>query len=148
MRNQRQSNTRILSFTQQRVKEGYELPIESKKAELAAARTEQHIVQLESRESQLQQQLAALMGIPPGQRIDVATEPLSIETSERERDIVDQRCRKKPRFAPERIRTPGEGTSGCRSNRNEVADDRCGRRIRAVWPLQQLSGLLPAVPAE
>ncbi len=90
MRNQRQSNTRILSFTQQRVKEGYELPIESKKAELAAARTEQHIVQLESRESQLQQQLAALMGIPPDQRIDVATEPLSIEATERERDIVDR----------------------------------------------------------
>jgi outer membrane protein TolC len=90
MRNQRQSNTRILSFTQQRVKEGYELPIETKKAELAAARTEQHIVQLESRESQLQQQLAALMGISPGQRIEVATEPLSIETSEREREIVDQ----------------------------------------------------------
>jgi outer membrane protein TolC len=90
MRNQRQSNTRILSFTQQRVKEGYELPLETKKAELAAARTEQRIVQLENRESQLQQQLAALMGIPPGQRIEVATEPLSIETSEREREIIDQ----------------------------------------------------------
>jgi outer membrane protein len=90
MRNQRQGNTRILSFTQQRVKEGYELPIETKKAELAAAKTEQRIVQLESRESQLQQQLAALMGISPGQHIEVATEPLSIETSEREREIVDQ----------------------------------------------------------
>jgi outer membrane protein len=90
MRNQRQGNTRILSFTQQRVREGYELPIETKKAELAAARTEQHIVQLESRESQLQQQLAALMGISPVQRIEVAAEPLSIETSDREREIIDQ----------------------------------------------------------
>src|SRR5215467_15348824 len=61
MRNQRQSNTRIINFTQQRIREGFELPIEGTKTELAAAKTEQRIVQLESRDAQLQQQLAALM---------------------------------------------------------------------------------------
>jgi outer membrane protein len=90
LRNERQSNTRILSFTQQRVREGYELPIEAKKAEVAAARTEYQIAKLESRESELQQQLAALMGIPRNQRIEVETGPLAIETSDRERDIVDR----------------------------------------------------------
>jgi outer membrane protein TolC len=90
MRNQRQSNTRILSFTQQRVREGYELPIEAKKAEVAAARTEYQIAKLESRESELQQQLAALMGIPRNQRIEVDTDSLHLETTEREQDVVDR----------------------------------------------------------
>jgi outer membrane protein TolC len=90
MRNERQSNTRIISFTRERVNAGYELPIENTKAELAAARTEQRIALLDSRESQLQQQLAASMGLPPTQRIDVMTEQLGLQTSDRERDIVDR----------------------------------------------------------
>jgi outer membrane protein TolC len=89
MRSERQSNTRIISFTKQRISEGYELPIEATKAELASARTEQRIALLESRESQLQQQLAATMGLPPTQRVEVMTEQLRLQTSERERDIVD-----------------------------------------------------------
>jgi outer membrane protein len=90
MRTERQSNTRIISFTQERIKEGVELAIEGTKAELAAARTEQRIVLLENRESQLQQQLAGLMGMPLSQRFDVAEQPLAVETGDRERDIVDR----------------------------------------------------------
>ena len=89
MRNERQSNTRILAYTQQRVKEGYELPVEEDKAELEAARTEQRIRELESRESELQQQLAATMGLPPTQHIEVATDQLQLETPDRERDVAD-----------------------------------------------------------
>jgi outer membrane protein TolC len=90
MRNERQSNTRIIDFTRERIREGYELPIEATRAELASARTEQRITQFESRESQLQQQLAASMGLPPTQRIEVTTEQLGLQTSDRERDIVDR----------------------------------------------------------
>jgi outer membrane protein TolC len=90
MRNERQSNTRIISYTRDRISEGFELPIEATKAELAAARTEQRITQFESRESQLQQQLAASMGLPPTQRIEIISEQLGLQTSDREPDIVDR----------------------------------------------------------
>src|SRR5439155_6925160 len=88
MRNQRQSNSRILAFTQQRSTEGLELPIEVTRAELAAARTEQRMVQLESRESALQHQLAALMGIPPDRRIEVEPELPALDEDQRERDLI------------------------------------------------------------
>jgi len=88
MRNQRQSNSRILAFTQQRSAEGLELPIEVTRAELAAARTEQRMVQLESRESALQHQLAALMGIPPDRRIEVEPELPALDEDQRERDLI------------------------------------------------------------
>jgi outer membrane protein len=90
MRNQRQSNTRILSFTRQRQSEGLELPIEVTRAERDAALTEQRIVQLEGREMTLQQQLAALLGIPPGSRIEPTTESIPTDATHRERDLVDR----------------------------------------------------------
>lgn len=90
MRSQRQSNTRILNFTRQRQAEGLELPIEVTRAELAAARTEQRIVQMESRENTLQRQLASLMGIPQDRRIELTTDSLPLDDVQRERDLVDR----------------------------------------------------------
>jgi outer membrane protein TolC len=89
-RSQRLSNGRILEFTRRRLAEGLELPIEVKRAELAAARTEQKIVQLESRESNLQRQLATLMALPPEARIEVSTETIEFGPNQRERDLVDR----------------------------------------------------------
>ncbi len=76
MRNQRQSSARILNFTRQRINEGVELPIEGTRAELAEARLERRIVQLESRERVLQHELAALLGMPADRRIEVESEAL------------------------------------------------------------------------
>jgi len=90
MRNQRQSNARILAFTRERINEGLELPIEATRAELAEARSEQRIVQLESREAVLQQQLAALLGLPAGGRIEVETPTLAIDAQLREADLIDR----------------------------------------------------------
>jgi outer membrane protein len=90
MRNERQSNARILNFTRQRLSEGLELPIEVTRAELAEARTEQKIVQLESRQRVLERQLAALMGIPAGRRIEVEAVTLSFDENEREGDLTDR----------------------------------------------------------
>jgi outer membrane protein len=90
MRNQRQSNARILSYTRQRISEGLELPIEATRAELAEARLEQRVVQLESRERVLDQQLAALLGIPVDRRIDVETPTLPVDTSLRESELIDR----------------------------------------------------------
>jgi outer membrane protein len=88
MGNQRQSNEKILDFTRQRSAEGFELPIEVTRAELTMARTEQQIVQLESRQRVLERELAALTGVPPDQRIEVESETLPIE-EQRERDLID-----------------------------------------------------------
>jgi outer membrane protein len=90
MRNERQSNARILNYTRQRVTEGLELPIEVTRAELVEARTEQTIVQLESRERILQRQLAAFMGIPAETRIETEPVNLPLEENQRERDLLDR----------------------------------------------------------
>jgi outer membrane protein len=90
MRQQRQSIGRILEFTRRRSAEGLELNIEVTRAELSAARTEYRIVQLESRDSALQRQLAAFLGIPADTRIEVATETLMLTTDSRERDAIDR----------------------------------------------------------
>jgi len=90
MRNERQSNARILNFTRQRLSEGLELPIEVTRAELTEARTEQKIVQLESRQRVLERRLAGLMGIPAGRRIEVEPVTLSFDESQREGDLTDR----------------------------------------------------------
>src|SRR3989475_8779773 len=90
MRTQRQSNARILEFTRQRLNEGLELPIEVTRAELNEARSEQRIVQLESRQRVLERQLAALAGVPPDQRIEVESEVLPLDEHQREQDLIDR----------------------------------------------------------
>src|SRR5205807_3429301 len=76
MRTQRPSNARILEFTRQRLNEGRELPIEVTRAELNEARSEQKIVQLESRQRVLERQMAALIGVPGNQRIEIDAQVL------------------------------------------------------------------------
>jgi len=90
MRTQRQSNARILDFTRQRLNEGLELPIEVTRRELNEARSEQRIVQLESRQRVLERQLAALTGVPPDQRIEVESEVLPLDEQQREQDLIDR----------------------------------------------------------
>jgi len=89
-RNQRQSNARILAFTRERINEGLELPIEATRAELVEARSEQRIVQLESREAVLQQQLIAVLGLPAGRWIEVETPTLTLDAQLREDDLIDR----------------------------------------------------------
>lgn len=90
MRNQRLSDARMISYTEGRVREGYETPKEGMRAQLAAAGTEKRIAQLETRESELQQQLAAAMGLSPAQHIDVMPDQLGVSTGDRESDVVDR----------------------------------------------------------
>ncbi len=90
MRTHRQSNARILEFTRQRLAEGRELPIEVTRAELNEARSEQKIVQLETRERILQRQLSAWLGLPPDRRIEIEAEVLPLNEQQREQDLVDR----------------------------------------------------------
>ena len=87
---ERESNTRILNFTRQRAAEGTELHIEETRAELAAAVTEQKIVQLEARQRSLERTLSAEMGLPVDVRIEVEAETLPFDENERERDLTDR----------------------------------------------------------
>jgi len=90
MRTQRQSNARILEFTRQRSNEGRELPIEVTRAELNEARFEQKIVQLETRQRVLERQLAAFIGVPGNQRVEIGSEGLPLDEQQREQDLVDR----------------------------------------------------------
>jgi outer membrane protein TolC len=90
MRTQRQSNARILEFTRQRLAEGRELPIEVTRAELNEARSEQRIVQLESRQRVLERQLAALTGVAPDRRIEIESEILPLQAQQREQDLIER----------------------------------------------------------
>jgi outer membrane protein TolC len=90
MLSQRQSSARILTFTKARISEGLELPIEATRAELAGARLEQSIVQLESRETVLEHRLAELLGFPVDRRIEVETPTFPVDATLRESDLVDR----------------------------------------------------------
>ena len=89
MRGERQSNANILNFTRQRVSEGLELPIEVTRGELVEARTEQRIVQFESRQRVLEHQLANWMGIPTERRIEIEPATLPFDDNQRERDVME-----------------------------------------------------------
>jgi len=89
-RSERQSSARILSFTSQRVSEGLDLPVELTRAELAAARLEQRVVQLEGRERLLQREMAALLGLPPDQRIEVEAQSLALAERRPEGDLIER----------------------------------------------------------
>src|SRR2546427_13245872 len=90
MRAHRQSNARILEFTRQRSSEGLELPIEVTRAELNDARSEQRIVQLESRQRVLDRQAAPLIGVPGNQRNEIESVILPLNEQQREQDVVER----------------------------------------------------------
>lgn len=69
---ERQSAKRILDVTSERLAEGLELPIESTKAQLSAARIEQRIIDLEGKEDDLQATLRDMTGLPADRTIEVS----------------------------------------------------------------------------
>jgi outer membrane protein len=82
MRRGRESAQKILDFTKDRTDAGYELPIEVTKAQLTAARVEQHIAQLEDQDDTLADQLRSMLGYPEDATIEVATEDLPAEAEQ------------------------------------------------------------------
>jgi outer membrane protein TolC len=89
-RRELEGSRRILDFTRQRVSEGLELPIEVTRGELAEARLKQRVVQLEGQETVVQRELAALLGLPSDQRIEVDSAPLSLSDQQHEKDLIDR----------------------------------------------------------
>jgi outer membrane protein TolC len=76
MRGERLSAGHILDAMRERAEAGRELPIEVTRAELATARIEQRIAQMEDREDTLSNELRDMMGLPQDMQIEVAPEDI------------------------------------------------------------------------
>ena len=76
-RGARSAVQRIRDITSSRVAEGRELPVDSVRAELSAARAEQRIIELEGREEALVTELRALTGLQNESRLVIAPETLT-----------------------------------------------------------------------
>jgi outer membrane protein TolC len=82
LRSELESAEKILQVTQERQGEGYELPVEVTKAQLTKAQVTQRILQLESREDELEVFLRSQLGLAPDQAIEVTPEELPGEAEQ------------------------------------------------------------------
>lgn len=82
LRTERASTQKILDYTRERSGAGLELPIEVTRAQLTVARIDHHIIQLESRDDVLTQQLRDQIGYPPETPLQVAPEDLPAAAEE------------------------------------------------------------------
>lgn len=76
LRKEQESAEKILSVTQQREKENFELPVAVTKDQLTRARVVQRILQLEGRQDELEVVLRSQTGLPENTLIDVSPEDL------------------------------------------------------------------------
>jgi outer membrane protein TolC len=76
LRKEKDSADKIVSVTQERQSEGFELPTEVTKAQLTKAQVVQRILQLEGRQDELQVYLRNQLGLAPDQPIEVTPEDL------------------------------------------------------------------------
>jgi len=76
LKKQNDSAERILGVTQERAKEGFELPMEVTRSQLTKAQVMQKILQLEGREDELETYLRDQMGLAPEQEFDLAADEL------------------------------------------------------------------------
>jgi len=74
LRKEQASAEKVLAVTRERVQANQELPIESTRSELTAARVQERIIRLEGRDEILTQQIRNLTGTPDTQTIEVDTE--------------------------------------------------------------------------
>jgi outer membrane protein TolC len=82
LRNERASTQKILDYTRERSGAGLELPIEVTRAQLTVARIDHHIIQLETRDDVLAQQLRDQIGYPSEAPLQVAPEDLPAAAEE------------------------------------------------------------------
>jgi outer membrane protein TolC len=72
------------------VTEGRELPIEVTRAEVVEARSEQKIVQLDTRQRVLERQLTTWMGMPVEGRLEIEPVTLPFDDTQREGDLTER----------------------------------------------------------
>jgi outer membrane protein TolC len=76
LRKEQDSADKILSVTQQREKENFELPVDVTKDQLTKARIVQRILQLEGRQDELEGILRGQTGLPENTQIEITPEDL------------------------------------------------------------------------
>jgi len=76
LRGEKESADKIVDVTKEREGEGFELPVEVTKAQLTQAQVRQRILQLESRQDELEVYLRNQLGLAPDQPMDVTPEDL------------------------------------------------------------------------
>jgi outer membrane protein TolC len=89
-RRERQSAKGIVDFTSERENAGLEKHSAFLQAQLDAANIERKVRQLESRQQTLEEQLAALMGLPRTSRFAVDPDGLTINEEPREQDLIQR----------------------------------------------------------
>lgn len=85
---EQESADKILQVTKEREGEGYELPMEVTKAELTKAQVAQKILQLESREDELETFLRGQLALADSQAIEVTPEDLPGEAEQADANLV------------------------------------------------------------
>ena len=89
LRGERDSQQRILDVTQQRAAAGLELPVAVTQDELQLAKTSQRIVQYESRDEILSDQIRDMTGLPPDEPLEVSSsEVLASQATEPASNLV------------------------------------------------------------
>ena len=76
LRKENDSAEKILGVTQERAGEGFELPMEVTRAQLTKAQVAQRVLQLESRQEELETYLRDQLGLGPEQQFDLAADEL------------------------------------------------------------------------
>src|SRR5437899_2948365 len=88
LRKEQESAEKILQVTQERQGEGYELPVEVRKAQLTKAQVVQRILQLEGRQDELEVFLRYQLGLSDEQAIEVTAEELPGEAEQAGDNLV------------------------------------------------------------
>src|SRR5256886_6647995 len=88
LRKEQQSAEKILQVTQERQGEGYDLPVEVTKAQLAKLQVVQRILQIEGREDELEVFLRYQLGLSETQSIEVTPEGLPGEAEQAGDNLV------------------------------------------------------------
>jgi outer membrane protein TolC len=101
LRTERASQRSILDVTRDRVSSGLELPIEATRMELAQARVEQRIIQLEGRDETLADGLRDLAGIHSGDLIEVSPEDLPAEVEPASDGVANDVVNQAIAFSPD-----------------------------------------------
>lgn len=89
LRGERDSQQKILDVTRQRASAGLELPVALTEDELQLAKTAQRVVQYESRDEILSDQIRDMAGLPPDQPVEVSSaEVLASQAAEPASNVV------------------------------------------------------------
>jgi outer membrane protein TolC len=96
LRQERESALKVLQVARQRAAAGLELPMEITRAELAQARVEQRLIQIEGRDEVLEEDLRNLIGAPAGRPLELAAEPLAAGADQPVGELVAEALENNP----------------------------------------------------